>query len=128
MAKNSTPQSNTSAVNTICEGTQIVGDITTSGEIRIDGKLEGNLEAKGKVVLGPTGSVKGQISCKNCDIQGLLDGKIEVGQLLSLKSSAKVSGDIITHQLGIEPGATFNGNCKMNGQKTNIKETGKKPS
>ncbi len=105
-----------SAVNTICEGTEIVGDIKTNGEIRIDGQLEGNLDAKGKVVVGPTGSVKGQIACKNCDVQGKVEGKIEVGQLLSLKNSSKITGDIITHQLGIEPGATFNGNCKMNGE------------
>ena len=113
------------AVNTICEGTQIVGDITTNGEIRIDGKLEGNLNAKGKVVVGPTGSVKGQIACKNCDVQGIVDGRIEVGQLLSLKASSKVSGDIVTHQLGIEPGAKLNGNCKMNGQSP-IQPEGKK--
>ncbi len=105
-----------SAVNTICEGTQIVGDIRTNGEIRIDGQLEGNLDAKGKVVIGPTGGVKGQISCKNCDVQGKIEGKIEVGQLLSLKNSSKITGDIITHQLGIEPGARFDGNCKMNGE------------
>lgn len=104
------------AINTICEGTHIVGDITTNGEIRIDGRLEGNLNAKGKVVVGPAGSVKGQIACKNCDLQGLVEGKIDVGQLLSLKASSRVTGDIITHQLGIEPGAKLNGNCKMNGQ------------
>lgn len=115
------------AVNTICEGTHIVGDINTNGEIRIDGKLEGNLQAKGKVVIGPTGSINGQVTCKNCDIQGMIEGKIEVGQLLSLKSTAKINGDIITHQLGIEPGAHFNGNCKMNGQKTEI-PPGKKQS
>eukprot|EP01156_Anaeramoeba_ignava_P017620 Anaeramoba_ignava/a8871_7.p1 GENE.a8871_7~~a8871_7.p1 ORF type:complete len:125 (-),score=24.49 a8871_7:153-527(-) len=115
MSKTTTNQ-HTSAINIICEGTQIVGDITTNGEIRIDGGLEGNLNAKGKVVVGTTGTVKGQIVCKNCDVQGKIEGKIEVGQLLSLKSSSSFSGDIQTHQLGIEPGAQFNGNCKMNGQ------------
>lgn len=107
-----------SAVNTICEGTQITGDIITNGEIRIDGILTGNLEAKGKVVIGVTGKVNGQITCKNCDVQGSVDGKIEVAQLLSLKSTSKITGDIGTHQLGIEPGARFNGNCKMNGSET----------
>ncbi|MDA3866579.1 MAG: polymer-forming cytoskeletal protein [Salinivirgaceae bacterium] len=106
-----------SAVNTICEGTQITGDIITNGEIRIDGALEGNLDAKGKVVIGSTGRVKGEIRCKNCDIQGTLEGKVEVGQLLSLKATAKIMGDITTLQLGIEPGARFNGNCTMNGEK-----------
>lgn len=106
------------AVNTICEGTQITGDIVTNGEIRIDGILTGNLDAKGKVVIGVTGKVNGQVICKNCDVQGSIDGKVEVTQLLSLKSTSKVSGDIITHQLGIEPGARFNGNCKMNGPET----------
>lgn len=103
------------AVNTICEGTQVVGDITTNGEIRIDGELKGNLEAKGKVVIGITGKVNGQITCKNCDVQGFLEGKADVAHLLSLKSTSKVMGDIVTQQLGIEPGARFNGNCKMNG-------------
>ncbi|ALO15683.1 bactofilin family protein [Salinivirga cyanobacteriivorans] len=124
MSKNTTNQPS-NAVNTICEGTQITGDIVTNGEIRIDGKLQGNLQAKGKVVVGPTGSVNGEISCKNCDVQGQIEGKVEVGQLLSLKSSSKITGDIITHQLGIEPGARLNGNCKMDGQ-TNLREETRK--
>lgn len=117
MSKTNTTQ-HTSAINIICEGTQIVGDINTNGEIRIDGSLEGNLNAKGKVVVGTTGTVKGQIICKNCDVQGKIEGKMDVAQLLSLKSSSSFTGDVLTHQLGIEPGAQFNGNCKMNGQQT----------
>ena len=100
-------------INTICDGTQIVGDINTKGEIRIDGSLEGNLKATGKVVIGNTGKIKGQIVCKNCDVQGVVDGKIEVEQLLSLKRTSSIKGDIITNQLGIEPGAIFIGTCSM---------------
>lgn len=110
-------------INTICDGTQIVGDITTKGEIRIDGTLDGNLQATGKVVIGNTGKIKGQISCKNCDVQGIIEGKIEVEQLLSLKRSSSITGDIITNQLGIEPGAKFNGTCSM---KKNELQTEKK--
>ncbi len=101
-------------INLISNGTDITGDIKSNGDIRIDGSLIGNLNTKGKVVIGLTGKVRGEIICKNSEISGLIEGKIKVSQLLILKATSKILGDIATSKLSIEPGAVFSGNCKMN--------------
>jgi cytoskeletal protein CcmA (bactofilin family) len=106
-------ETDNTTINLISNGTDITGDIKSSGDIRIDGSLTGNLETKGKVVVGTTGKVKGEIFCKNSEVAGFIEGKINVGQLLNLKSSCKIHGDIATSKLSIEPGAVFSGNCKM---------------
>lgn len=100
-------------LNNIGAGTSITGDITCSGDIRIDGSLVGNLTVQGKVVVGTSGVIKGEITCKNSQIEGKIEGKISVTELLSLKSTSSILGDIITRKLAIEPGAIFSGNCKM---------------
>ncbi len=104
------------AINIICEGTSIRGDISTSGEIRIDGTLEGTLVAKGKLVVGTTGKITGEITCKNADVQGKIEGKISVTDLFSLKSTSSFVGEVTTRQIAIEPGAIFNGTCQMKTQ------------
>ena len=81
--------------------------------------LTGNLNTKGKVVIGPTGKVNGEVICKNSEVSGIIEGKITVGQLLNLKASSKIFGDIVTSKLSIEPGAIFSGNCKMSDNDSN---------
>jgi len=106
-------ETETAAINLIRKGPEITGDIRSTGDIRIDGTLTGNLNTKGKVVIGPTGKVNGEVICKNSEVSGLVEGKIVVNQLLILKVSSKILGDIVTSKLSIEPGAIFTGNCKM---------------
>jgi cytoskeletal protein CcmA (bactofilin family) len=106
-------EADNTTINLISNGTDITGDIKSNGDIRIDGSLAGNLSTKGKVVIGPTGRIKGEIICKNSEVSGNIDGKITVGQLLNLKASSKILGDIVTSKLAIEPGARFTGNCSM---------------
>ena len=106
-------ETDNSTINLISNGTDITGDIKSTGDIRIDGTLKGNLNTKGKVVIGPTGKVSGEIICKNSEVSGVIEGKINVGQLLNLKASSKILGDITTSKLSIEQGASFSGNCKM---------------
>ena len=103
----------TSAINIIRQGTDIIGDITCNGDIRIDGKLKGTLNCDGKVVVGQGGLIEGTINCNNADISGSLKVSITVKDLLTLKSSSNLVGDINTGKLQIEPGANFSGNCKM---------------
>ena len=109
------------SVNIVGAGTKIEGDITTNGDMRIDGSLIGSINVKGKLVVGPTGSVEGEIICQNADISGLVKGKIGVSELLSLKASSKLNGDIITNKIAVEPGATFSGSCSMGGVIKDIK-------
>lgn len=104
---------NNNVINLVGSGTEITGDIVSSGDIRIDGIINGNLQTKGKVVIGETGKAKGEVNCKNADISGKIEGKIIVSELLSLKPSALIVGDIVSGKLAIEPGARFTGNCNM---------------
>ena len=112
-------ETDNATINLISIGTEITGDIKSNGDIRIDGLLTGNLNTKGKVVIGPTGKVKGEVYCKNSEVSGAVDGRICVSQLLTLKTDSKISGDIITFKLSIEPGAKFTGNCKMSESENN---------
>lgn len=112
-------ETETAAVNLISIGTDITGDIKSNGDIRIDGTLTGNLVTKGKVVIGPTGKINGEVNCKNSEVSGLIEGRITVGQLLSLKASSRIIGEIVTAKLAIEPGAIFSGSCKMSESDTN---------
>jgi len=117
-------------VNMVGAGTEITGDVRSKGDIRIDGTLKGSVKTAGKVVLGREGIIEGDVDCKDADISGLIKAKITVSELLSLKSAAKLNGDIITNKLSIEPGASFTGSCSMgavikdikNVEKTEIKE------
>jgi len=117
MAKNN--EIEPAAINLISNGTEISGDIKSGGDIRIDGSLTGNLNTKGKVVIGVTGRVNGEVICKNSEVSGCVEGKISVSQLLILKASSKILGDIATVKLSIEPGAKFSGNCKMSDSENN---------
>ncbi len=101
------------AINIIRKGTQITGDVTCSGDIRIDGMLKGTLKSEGKVVIGTSGVVDGEVTCKNADVSGGINAKISVKELLLLKSTANIVGDINTNKLSIEPGANFTGTCNM---------------
>lgn len=116
------------SVNLIGAGTVIQGDIKTNGDIRIDGTLTGSISVKGKLVIGVSGSVEGEIVCQNADISGTVKAKVTVAELLSLKASAKLSGDIVTNKIAIEPGAIFSGSCSMGGVIKDIKgERSEKP-
>lgn len=103
----------TTSVNLIGAGTKITGDITSAGDVRIDGHLTGNIVIAGKFVLGPNGMVEGNITSANADLSGEVKGKVSVTEILMLKSTARINGDIITGKLAIEPGALFTGTCSM---------------
>lgn len=120
MAKYNETEQVSNNINLIGFGTEINGDITCNGDLRIDGTLVGNIQAKGKIVVGETGRIKGEVSCKNSDISGTIDGKVIVGELLALKSTARINGDIVTSKLAIEPGSRFTGYCDMTGDMAKV--------
>lgn len=113
MAKYNENELSSNNINLIGQGTEITGDVTCSGDLRIDGILTGNITSKGKIVIGETGRIKGEITCKNSDISGIIEGKITVAELLALKATARINGDITTSKLAIEPGSRFTGYCNM---------------
>jgi cytoskeletal protein CcmA (bactofilin family) len=100
-------------VNLINEGTVIEGEIHSKGDLRIDGTLKGIVHSDSKVVIGTSGIVEGNVHCNIADIHGKIDGTITVKDILFLKSSSKIDGDIKTGKLVVETGAMFNGSCSM---------------
>jgi cytoskeletal protein CcmA (bactofilin family) len=102
--------------NIIGKGTVLEGNLTTTGNLRIEGKVIGSITTKAKLVLGATSWVQGNMVAQNAEIGGEVQGIIEVSGLLILKPSAIVQGDIITNKLVFEEGAKFNGKCKMGSQ------------
>jgi len=126
MAKTNETENHT--INLIGTGTMIEGNVTSNGDIRIDGTLKGNMATKGKVIIGETGKLNGEIRCKNLDVEGSIEGKAFIIELLSLRNRSKILGDISTNKLAIEPGAVFTGRCDMSGnskQEELKNETGK---
>ncbi|PCJ64125.1 MAG: hypothetical protein COA58_14160 [Bacteroidetes bacterium] len=101
------------ALNVLGEGTTIDGNLTSSGDLRIDGVVNGDVETKSKCVLGLSGRIVGNIHAKSCDISGKVDGNVKVSDLLLLKSSGKINGDINTAKIVVENGGEFNGSCTM---------------
>ncbi len=111
MAKNEIMEGG--SINTITHGTVIKGNIQAGGDFRMDGILEGDITLNGKLVIGETGMLTGNVVCQNANIIGTVNGNVTVKELLALYSTAKVTGDIMINKLSIEPGATFSGTCRM---------------
>ena len=100
-------------INIIAAGTTLTGDLTASGDCRIDGNFKGNITSNSKIFIGKTGTVEGKIECRSIEIEGEAKADITVTELLSLKASAVLSGNINVSKIAIEPGAQFVGNCIM---------------
>jgi len=107
--------------NIIGKGTCLEGDIEAYGNIRIEGKIIGNLKTKSKVALGKSCVVEGNILAQNAEIEGEVKGRVEISEILILKPTSIVHGDIVTNKLIVESGATFNGACKMGAVSKEIK-------
>jgi cytoskeletal protein CcmA (bactofilin family) len=103
----------TGSASLIGSGTTLKGDITSSGDLRIDGTLVGNINCSSKIIIGANGVVEGDISGQQADIMGKVTGTIKVKELLMLKSNCQVNGNLYSAKLQIEPAASFNGQCHM---------------
>ncbi len=101
------------AHNALATGTLIKGNITAEEDFRIDGIVEGNINCKGKVVIGPQGEVYGSVTCPSAEFMGKVFGNVIIQGNLVLKSTCEYKGEVKTQTLEIEPGAIFNGTCKM---------------
>ena len=112
MAK-SEPNLNVNSISRISAGTVIKGEIISPSDIRIDGTFEGKVQTKGRVVVGETAVVKGDIICENIDLWGKVNGNVYVKDTLALMEGCQVDGNLNIKRLSVELGATFNGNCRM---------------
>ena len=130
MAKTKTADFDGASTNRIVSGTKIKGDVVAEGDIRIDGELTGTLNCQGKLVVGQTGRIDGEITCQNANISGTIDGKFSVSEMLSIQPSGRVTGDISYGKLSVEPGAEIEGQLTIgvklkgmkNGQQKSLQE------
>jgi cytoskeletal protein CcmA (bactofilin family) len=106
-------QGQNSALNMIGVGTLIKGDISSEGDIRIDGTIEGKVMSKSKIAMGISANIKGDVFARSADISGKIFGDIEISETLFLRASSKITGNIKTNKLVIESGSEFNGSCIM---------------
>lgn len=107
----STPSAGT--INTLVKGTVIEGNVRCESDLRVDGTIKGKLVCQAKVIIGPTGSIEGEIRCQNAVIEGKFNGILHVSELLNVRETAEVDGEITTNKLLVQSGAKFNVSCKM---------------
>ena len=106
----------------IDKSTILKGSINAQTDIRIDGKLEGDVETIGKVIIGKEASVNGKVICTNADIEGSFKGNLTVSGTLTLKTGSNVEGEVNVQKLVVDSGAIFNANCSMHSEKDGIKK------
>lgn len=119
--KSSSNETATGAATIIGAGTIIKGDIESTGDIRIDGTLIGNVMARAKILIGPEGVVEGAVKGKNADVLGKVTGQMDIKEVLQLRGKCNVDGDIFAGKLEVEPTATFNGRCHMGANVVELK-------
>ena len=115
-ARSSPAQPGSLSINSIVQGTEVEGKLSAENDIRIDGSIKGSLSCKGKVIIGPSGSVEGDITCHNAVIEGIFEGILDVKETLNVRETATISGEINTDKLIVQSGAVFNVSCKMGGK------------
>ena len=107
------PTVNVNSISRISAGTVIKGEIQSPYDIRIDGTFEGKVQTKGRVVVGESASVKGDVICENIDLWGKMEGNVFVKNTLALKEGCVVDGNLNVRKLSVELGSSFNGTCRM---------------
>ena len=111
--KNTAITSSSGALNALVKGTVVEGSLRCENDLRVDGTIKGKLSCQSKVIIGPTGVVEGEIHCQNAVIEGRFKGILNVTELLNVRETAEVEGEITTNKLLVQSGARFNVSCKM---------------
>ncbi len=113
------PQNASHSLNSLVKGTIVEGTVNSESDIRIDGTIKGSLTCSAKVIIGPLGVVEGEVRCKNAVIEGKFEGNLSVGELLNVRETATVIGDVKTNKLIVQSGAVFNVACQMGAHQSN---------
>jgi cytoskeletal protein CcmA (bactofilin family) len=113
------PASTTHSLNSLVQGSHVEGKIKATNDIRIDGSIKGELNCESKVIIGPTGEIEGTVKCKNAVIEGRFDGTLRVAELLNIRETAKVTGEVSYGKLVVQSGAIISGSYKVVGTDAN---------
>jgi cytoskeletal protein CcmA (bactofilin family) len=102
-----------SAPNFLSEDVQIKGTVVFASELIMHGHIDGDVTTTGTLVLGPTGTVEGDIVAATASIHGEVNGNVTTSALCELRGHAQLSGDLEAPRLVMDDGATFIGKCNV---------------
>lgn len=101
--------------NVIGKGTIIEGNVQAEGDLVVEGVVKGDVTTKTKLVAGPSAIIEGNILAQHAEIAGRVQGTVKALGLLVINSSGMILGDVITKDLNVESGSTFNGRLQVGG-------------
>lgn len=104
------------SLNMISDETIIKGSLETKNDVRISGKVEGNIQTGGKCIITQSGTIEGDIIANEADIAGKVAGEITIYNKLFIRKDARISGDINTSIINIEEGGVFDGSLHMSSE------------
>lgn len=88
------------------------GDLNVKGTLRIDGRIEGRVNAD-CVILSESATIKGDVTAKKIIVGGKIEGNLTAQEVVEIKSKGKVLGEILTRKLSVTEGGEFNGKIEM---------------
>ncbi|WP_372637578.1 polymer-forming cytoskeletal protein [Cohnella sp.] len=97
----------------IGEGTSFEGKIKSEAGLRVEGRMEGDIECAGDVTIGENGVSMSNIKARNVVIAGKVIGNVSAGAKLTIKSTGQLHGNLSALELSIESGGIFHGTSKM---------------
>jgi cytoskeletal protein CcmA (bactofilin family) len=97
------------------KGSRVEGKLSFEGSVRIDGQVEGDINAQDTVVIGKNAEVTAQIHASTVVVEGRVNGDITARQRVELRAPARLFGNLVTPSLVIHEGAVFEGHCQMGG-------------
>jgi cytoskeletal protein CcmA (bactofilin family) len=102
-----------SVISIIGPGMTVVGDCHTDGTIRVEGSVEGSIQAGKAVVIGKQGSVKGNVTTQDAVVSGRVHGRLVAESRLELQATCHIEGEVHTRRMQLEEGAVLNGTVHM---------------
>ena len=100
-------------ISLLGKGTEIAGEISFSGGMRVEGVIKGTVRSEGSLIIGASGAIDAEVNVRNISINGEFRGIIRASDRVEIHKDGKVFGDIYSPCLIIEAGATFEGHCNM---------------
>ncbi len=101
------------AATQIASGTKVVGQISGSAELVIEGVVDGEIDLQSQVVVGAQGRVEGQIRARTVQVGGKVHGNVHGAERVEVLTSGSLEGDVISPRVVIAEGAFFKGKVEM---------------
>jgi cytoskeletal protein CcmA (bactofilin family) len=98
------------------QGTRMSGRVDLNGMLRIDGEFNGEVRARGQVLIGRTGRTESTVHAGTVIVAGVVRGDVVASELVELRSTATMIGTICTPRLIVEEGGRFCGRCSAGGE------------